>query len=185
MRFRKWTTHRRLRAFHAPIYFHWSVFALSVVVALVSASSAFHAVLALISYVGIVVIHEFGHAWIARRRHLEVISIRIAFFHGRCEHEAPDYEWDDVAIAWGGVLAQLAVAIPVLIVASLLPKPAQALMGPAIAILGGVNLFVVIVNLIPVAGHDGEKAWRIVPLAWDWWRSRRTARRVLRKWTRR
>lgn len=185
MRFRKWYGHRRLRAFRAPVYVHWSVFAVAGVVALLSGDSPVHAAFAVVSYVAIIAIHESGHAWMARRRHYEVMSIRIAFFHGRCEIAAPDYEWDDVAIAWGGVLAQLAVAIPVLLLAKVVPSLVQTVVGPVIVILGGWNVLIAILNLMPAPGQDGQKAWRVFPLALDWWRSRRTARRVLRKWTRR
>ena len=109
MRYRHWFGHRRLRAFGAPVYIHWSVFAVSAGLVLISLDSAIHAVTAILAYLSIIGIHELGHAWMARRRHYQVFAIRISMGHGRCEHEAAEYEWDDVAIAWGGVLAQFAV----------------------------------------------------------------------------
>jgi len=185
MKFRSWIGHRRLRAFRAPIYMHWSVFVVAGVLLMASLDSAAHAVIAIASYLSIIVIHEFGHAWMARRRGYEVVSIRIAMFHGRCEHEAAQYEWDDVAIVWGGVLAQLAVAIPMFVLSAV---TTSQMLGPfelAVAMLSRVNLLVALFNLIPAPGFDGEKAWRVIPLARDWWRSRQTTKRALRKWTRR
>jgi Zn-dependent protease len=185
MKFREWYRYRRLRAFGAPIYIHWSVFAIALGLVLISLDSVVHAVTVITCYLAIIMIHELGHAWFARRRHYEVIAIRIATFHGRCEHEAAEYEWDDIAIAWGGVLAQLAIAIPMLIVAAVFGRPNLGLFSHAVSMLGRTNLLIALFNLIPAAGFDGAKAWRVLPLARDWWISRRTTKRVLRKWTRR
>jgi Zn-dependent protease len=185
MRFRRWIGHKRLRAFGAPIYIHWTAFAVAGVLAVLSMSSPIHVAIAIASYFAIILIHECGHAWVARRRHHRVICIRISSFHGTCEHESADYEWDDVAIAWGGVLAQFAVAIPMLILAKL---TTPQMLGPfelVITILGGANLVIALFNLMPAPHMDGAKAWRIIPLARDWWLARRTTKRALRRWTRR
>src|SRR6476620_10886514 len=66
MRFRKWLGHRRLRAFRAPIYIHWSVFAIAGVLAIGSRGDPVYAVIAILSYFAIILIHECGHAWVAR-----------------------------------------------------------------------------------------------------------------------
>ena len=182
---RQWIGHRRLRAFGAPVFVHWSVFALAGALVLISLDSAIHAVTAITAYLSVIVIHELGHAWMARRRRYQVVSIQVAMFHGRCTHEAADYEWDDVAIAWGGVLAQLAVAIPAFVLTAALARVDLGPFALALAILSRVNLTVALLNLIPAPGLDGGKAWRVIPLARDWWSSRRTTKRVLKKWTRR
>jgi hypothetical protein len=116
MRFRKWIGHKRLRLFRAPVYIHWSVFLVVAVLALSSVDTPAYGALAIVAYFSVIVIHECGHAWVAKRRHHEVLCIRIGVLHGNCEYEAPDYEWDDVAIAWGGVLAQFIVAIPMVMI---------------------------------------------------------------------
>ena len=185
MRFREWTGHRRLRAFRAPIYIHWSVFAIAAVLAIGSMRKPAHAVVAILSYFAIILIHECGHAWVARRRHYRVNCIRIAGYHGRCEIEAPEYEWDDVAIAWGGVLAQFAVAIPMIVIQLSMPARMHGAVGFGAMMLGQISVVIALFNLIPAAGLDGAKAWRVIPLARDWWQSRRTTKRLLRKWTRR
>ncbi len=153
--------------------------------ALRSIGDPVHAVVAILSYFAIIVIHESGHAWVARRRHYQVNCIRIAAYHGRCEVEAPDYEWDDVAIAWGGVLAQLAVAIPMIVIQLAVPRRLPEAASVATAMLGQLSVLIALMNLLPVRGLDGEKAWRVIPLVRDWWQSRRTTKRLLRKWTRR
>ena len=73
-------------------------------------------------------------------------------------------------IAWGGVAAQLAVAVPILIVATVFDQQDFGYAAPAIAFLGYVNALIALVNLAPAPGLDGHIAWRAVPLLW-----RRTA----------
>ena len=185
MRFRRWTGHRRLRVMCVPVYVHWSAFAAAGVMTVLSLADPVRAVIGIACYFTIVLLHECGHAWVARRRHCHVHCIRIGALHGRCEHDAPDYEWDDVAIAWGGVLAQLAIAVPMLVLAKVATQEMLGPFGIAVTVLGGANLVIALFNLMPAPGLDGAKAWRIIPLARDWWVSRRATRRALRKWTRR
>ena len=68
-----------------------------------------------------------------------VSAIRIAFLHGLCEFDAPYSESDHVMIPWGGVLAQLAVAVPILMVARLSGEPDFGYAGPLVAFLGPFN----------------------------------------------
>jgi len=149
------------------------------VLGLVSIKSPIHAFVAIASYLAVVVVHELGHGLIARRRGYEVIALRIGFFHGCCEHAAPESELDEVWIAWGGVLAQLAVAIPVLLIGSLTEDFDLGYLSPTIAILGYVNLLVALFNLAPGPGMDGEVAWRVLPLLKRWLRARRKTHEVV------
>ena len=176
---RKWLPLRRMRILGARVHVHWSVFAVVLLLALVSLRSPIYAAISIASYLAVIVIHETGHAWVARRLGYHVSAIRIGFFHGRCEHEAPYRESDDVMIAWGGVLAQLAVAVPILIVAKLSGEPDFGYAGPLVAILGQINLMIALVNLAPAPRLDGHIAWRVVPLLRQWQRARMTTKRSL------
>lgn len=185
MRFRRWIGHRKLRVMRVPIFIHWSVFVAVAILALMSWDSPIHAAITITSFFAIMVIHEVGHAWVARRRRYEVHAIRLAMLQGRCEHEAAEHEWDDVAIAWGGVLAQFAVAIPMMVLMALTTPQTLGVVGIAVQMLGPVSIVIALFNLIPAPGFDGQRTWRVIPLARDWWRSRRTTKRLLRKWTQR
>jgi Zn-dependent protease len=184
MRFRKWVGHKNARMFGAPIYIHWSVLAVILVLATISIESPAYAAIAIASYLGIIVIHECGHAFVVRRRGFDVLAIRIGFMHGRCEHEAPRSEWDEVAIAWGGVLAQLLVAVPILAVASVLNLTDLGHFGPVVVILGYLNILIAIVNLAPAAGLDGATAWRLIPLLRTKRISRSATERAQQRWKR-
>jgi Zn-dependent protease len=163
---RAWFQFRRARILGASVYVHWSVLVVVALLALVSISSPIHAAVAIASYLGIIVIHEAGHAWVARRLGYGVDAIHVAFLHGYCTHDMPYNEMDHVLIAWGGVAAQLAVAIPILIVATIFDRQDFGYAAPAIAFLGYVNVLIALVNLAPAEGLDGRIAWRVIPLLW-------------------
>jgi Zn-dependent protease len=142
-------------------------------IALMSFKSPIHAVVALASYLAIIITHELGHAWMAQRLGYGVDAIYVAFLHGFCVIDAPHSESDRVLIAWGGVLAQLATAVPILIVATVFDDRDFGYAAPVVAFLGYVNLLIALCNLTPAPSLDGETAWRAVPLLMRRWRRRR------------
>lgn len=174
----RWFPVGRGRIRGVRVYVHWSVLVVVGLLALVSFSAPIYAAVSIASYLSIIVIHEVGHAWVARRMGCHVGAIRIGFLHGVCEYDAPYREVDDVWIAWGGVAAQLAVAIPILIIATVFDQQDFGYAAPAIAFLGYANVLIALVNLAPAPGLDGHVAWRAVPLLRQWLhRRRRPSRR--------
>lgn len=183
---RKWLRVRRARIFGAPLYVHWSV---PVIVALLVSLSLLVgpriAITASVCYFGIILLHEAGHAFVAHRLGYEVVAVRLSGWHGRCEFEAPETEEHHVMIVWGGVLAQLTVALPMVALMVLVGRENLGYAGFAVAILGRTNLIIAAINLLPLRGLDGATAWRIVPLGMQWWSARRVAKRALSKFSRR
>jgi Zn-dependent protease len=182
---KKWAQLRRIRILGARVYVHWSVLLVVALLAFISFQSPIHAAVSVLSYLGVITVHEIGHAVAARRLGYEVEAIHIAVLHGYCVLEAPQTELDAVQIAWGGVLAQLAVAVPVLTVAQVFPEYDFGYAAPAIAFLGYVNILIALVNLAPAPGLDGATAWRVIPLLGQWWRARRTTKRAVSNFARR
>jgi Zn-dependent protease len=182
---KKWLRLRHVRFYGAPVYVHWSVILVIALLAFMSFKSPIHALVSILSYLAVIAVHELGHAMAARRLGYRVEAIHVAFLHGSCEYEAPDDEKDDVQIAWAGVLAQLAVATPILVLANAFPAFDFGYAAPAIAFLGYVNILLALVNLAPAPGLDGHTAWRVIPLLRSWWRARRTTKRAVRTFTRR
>ena len=177
---RQWIPLGSVAAVRVPVFIHWSVLLIIAVLGLLALNSPVYAALAILSYLGMIAIHELGHAQAARWLGYDVLSIRIAPIHGQCAYEAPDNEWHDVLIAWGGVAAQLCVALPVLIFASLVGDRDLAYIGPIVIFLGYVNLLMALVNLAPSPGLDGAIAWRIIPLYLRRRKMKRAPRKTIR-----
>jgi Zn-dependent protease len=99
----------------------------------------------------------------AHRKHVRVLSIELYPIHGFCRFEMPWSKFDHCVIAWGGVLAQVAVAIPLLVWIEVFGysrfDPIDAVLG----ILGPYSLMVAAFNLLPIGRLDGRLAWAIIP----------------------
>ena len=170
---------RMVRIFGAPVSVHWSVLVATAVLAVSALRSPIYAIAAISSYLGILLVHETGHAFVARRLHLDVLSIKIGVIHGLCEYEAPENTWDETLVSWGGVLAQVCVGVLVFLAVALLRPSKLGYAGPVVVFLGYINLMVAAVNLAPTPGLDGYKAWRIVPLVVQRIRAKRAASQIV------
>lgn len=126
-----------------------------------------------LGFVVLVLIHELGHAFLARTRRLAVHEVNVHGLGGECVHRrgAP---YDDAIVAWGGVLAQLLVLyVPtrVLLALDVLPRD-SAFVAQLVSALTWTNLWLVGINLLPIPPLDGAKAWQLPKL----WRERRKRR---------
>ena len=155
-----------------PISLHWTVF-IGLPWFYYETRSFADTAIAFVAFFFLILIHELGHAAVARWRGVEVEGIRLFFIHGTCSTEEPDYELDDVLIAWGGVAAQFVVLVIAFSASFLLPTVSPFAHGLALTllrVLTEINLFIMIVNLLPVAPFDGAKAWGILPILREWWK---------------
>jgi Zn-dependent protease len=172
---RYWYSLGRSRWFGARLHVHVSVVVLIVVVALAAAESPAFAAVTLASFLGVILLHELGHAAVAHHFGYTVEGIWLAVIHGRCEFQAPDTQWEHSVISWGGIAAQLVVAVPIIALESMW-HGSLGIFGPVVLILGYYSCVIAMFNLLPIKGLDGPLAWRIIPLA----RKRLEARRVVR-----
>ena len=159
-----------LRIFGARVYAHWSVAVVAIAILGMSARSLTMALVGICSYFGMILLHEAGHAYFAKRQRLDRLSIRLSAIHGTCAYEKPESPEQEYIVAWGGVIAQLVVAIPLVVSNNFFAFANIDPFGPIVAILGYYSLIVVAMNLIPAHGLDGGKAWRLLPLLVRRWR---------------
>ena len=152
-----------------PIYAHWSL-----LIGLVWCWLRTHSVLWTLAvfaiFVGIMLIHEMGHAVAARLRRLYVVEIRLYLMHGLCVREATHREKDDVFVAWGGVAAQGVVLVLALATQFLFLKFAPATehaLRPLFDMLTLGNAVLIAINLLPIPPLDGFRAWRILRPLWS------------------
>ena len=155
------------------VYVHWTVLLL-LALALVNAWR--RPVLTLVGFsawLSVMFIHECGHMIAAHRRGSAVLSIRLYPIFGVTLFETPWSRFDHCVIAWGGVIAQAVVAIPLVAWVAILGYTPFEPVNAILALLGFYSLAVAAFNLIPVAPLDGAIAWQIIPAYIARWRERR------------
>lgn len=72
-----------------PVFVHWSVFAVALLMLTGAVKNPIMSVVAMASYIGILVIHEWGHSFAAKLKHCEVYSIKLYPLHGLCTFQQP------------------------------------------------------------------------------------------------
>lgn len=155
------------RAWGAPVSIHWSVL-LVLLIAYAATNSAAGTLCATAAFISLMLVHELGHAVVARRCGLDVLAIRIFLFHGFCAYEAAPTEQKTVAVTWGGVAAQsvlLLFAVSLSGVHSALGFSPSPALNSALFVWVPLNIFIIVFNLLPFPGMDGATAWRAVPIA--------------------
>ena len=138
----------------APIRIHWS----TPIGAFILCGFAF-APGAWLGFLVLVLAHELGHALVARAFGCEVFSIDAHAAGGHCEIAGDPTSKQSAMIAWGGVLAQLAILITSPIWSRLLPS--WGIARDFTSTLTTTNLVVLALNLLPVRPFDGAEAWRL------------------------
>ena len=161
---------------HVKVFAHWSVLVIGAIILLGAASEPAMSFAVLGSYYGVILLHECGHMVAAQRKRCIVWSIELYPFWGVTRFDQPYSEFDRCVIAWGGVVAQVVVAAPIIILTETFGYTRFQPLNSALAILGFFNLFVAMFNLIPVAPLDGSVAWGLLPALFR--RSARTAKRA-------
>jgi membrane-associated protease RseP (regulator of RpoE activity) len=119
---------------------------------------------AVAAYLSMLLIHEFGHQWVATRRGCSVLAIELYPIHGKCRFESPRSDRDRSLIAWGGAAAQFLVALPLATFVILRGYTQSQAMNAILAILGFMSPAVALFNLIPAGNLDGQAAWRLFAL---------------------
>lgn len=155
------------RLFGAPVSFHWSVL-LIVLLALLFSRDPATVMSGIAAYLALIVAHEAGHAWVARHNRLRVHALRIFPLHGLCHYENARTPGQEIAVAWGGVGAQMllfALAIALSLLSPHLPEPLRSPLGAVVLVWGPMNLLNAILNLLPIPPLDGRIAWGVVPWA--------------------
>lgn len=115
----------------------------------------------------IVLLHEVGHAVLVRAARLQVVSIDVLGFGGLCRwYGVPSPRWR-ATIAWGGVLAQSLLLVGTLIVSFVSPPMGSAFVAQLLDTFLWTNVFIIAINLLPIAPLDGAEAWPLLGMMRD------------------
>jgi stage IV sporulation protein FB len=152
-----------MRIQRVPVYAHWSVVVLAIVILFGAIEQPAVTLGAWTAYFGLLLIHEYGHMIIARRRRCDVFSIELYPILGLVRYSEPWSRYDDALIAWGGIGAQMVLAAPLIVWVSIFGFTRFDSVNVVIGILGYYSVVIAIFNLLPVAPFDGAKAWSVFP----------------------
>ena len=131
------------------MYLHWSALLVMGGLLGISFNSPVLALISICSYFGIIILHETGHALVACKLGCDVSGVYLGSLHGKCEYELPYNQKHKSLIAWGGIAAQLVVALPLIIGSQTLSINEIYGLGPIVAFLGYISALVALVNLAP------------------------------------
>ncbi|HET9402439.1 MAG TPA: hypothetical protein VFO34_15950 [Candidatus Acidoferrales bacterium] len=161
MRFTKFIEIMRIEK--VPVFAHWSLLCVTAVV-LIGAIQRPAEMLSLCgSYYGLILLHECGHLFAARRLGCEVISIRLYPVFGVTRFEEPWSQIDQAGIAWAGVGAQMLIAVPVFLWLKFFGFTRSDAVNVALGMFSYYSVLIAVLNLIPSPPLDGATAWRIFP----------------------
>ena len=151
----------------APILLHWSI----VIGALFFGGFRF-APAFWTGFVGLVLFHELGHAFFVRRYGQRVLSVEVNGIGGLCTWSGKVSPIRRSIISWGGVLAQWLVYSAAQLFVQIQGEPSSAGGQEILYLATTTNLWLILINLIPVRPLDGKEAWQLFPLLYRRWRMR-------------
>lgn len=167
---------RVVRVSRVDIYVHWSVFFISALLILGAIRNPLPTVIGVAAYLAVLVIHEAGHLTVARLKGYDALSMEIYPILGIAYYEMPHSRLDRALIAWGGVVAQAVVGIPIVLFTAVLGYAPSEALNAALAVPGGVSICIAAFNLLPLGRLDGSVAWDLIPAFIESRQIRRTRR---------
>jgi Zn-dependent protease len=144
-------------------FVHWTVFLVAAVILAGVIRRPGLSLLGLTAYFAVLLIHETGHLIAAQRKRSTVFSIELYPVFGVTRFGTPWSQLDHCVIAWGGVLAQAVIAIPLIAWVAVFGYTRFEAVNMLFAILGFFSAGVALFNLLPVPPLDGATAWGIFP----------------------
>ncbi|MGB3683238.1 MAG: site-2 protease family protein [Rubrobacteraceae bacterium] len=164
------------RAFGIDVKVHWTFLLLLGFFAFLSYSNTGDLINALVTVLIVVtlflcvLLHEYGHSLVAQRMGIEIQDITLLPIGGLARMKAmPERPIDEVKVAVAGPLVNVALA-PVFIGLAFLFGfdistlrnifQAQESVGNVLLYLGGLNIFLVLFNMIPAFPMDGGRVLR-------------------------
>ena len=121
-----------------------------------------------------ILIHELGHAWFIHKNKLCVDKILISMFYGKCEYWYADDQVPPASIAYGGIIAQSLVVLALFGYTVIAPHETtyqnynspEAYFNIFLAHLWVFNVGMIVVNILPFRGLDGEIIWSHLKTLW-------------------
>jgi membrane-associated protease RseP (regulator of RpoE activity) len=145
------------------VFFHWSVLLIGALILVGAMEDPRLAFTVLAAYYGVILLHECGHMVAAQRKGCLVTSIELYPIWGITSFSEPYSRYDHYVIAWGGVVAQTIVAIPLIAWVEIFGYTRFPPLNALLSLMGFFSLSTAAFNLLPIRPLDGSIAWRLLP----------------------
>lgn len=109
----------------------------------------------------LILIHELGHAYLVRRMGYGVQAVVVHGFGGFCSWNGHATRLEHAVIAWGGVLGQAILLALTYAYISVFGEPTSVFGWQVRDAWIRANLWIMALNLLPVAPLDGAEAWQL------------------------
>ncbi len=157
----------RLRG--APVRIHWSAPVGALVLGGLRFAPGFW-----LAFLLMLLAHELGHGLLVLAAGRRVLGIQVTGLGGECVYDGNVTAFQRALIAWGGVLAQMAIFVVVGVLLFVGGPPESAFLADLARALTTYNLTLIAINLVPFPPLDGHQAWRLLPMLWERLRTRRS-----------
>jgi len=150
-----------------PIYCHWSVTIIFLVVLFINGFSIIDAVLSWVSYLILIFIHELGHCFFARRAGIEVSAISLSALGGACHAGFSETKKDALLFYSGGLLFQVILLFLSILIVMIIPESIAEHLKPVLVVFIHINIVLFFMNIIPSqlpggAATDGKQIFRVI-----------------------
>ena len=142
---------------------HWSL-SIVLLIVIVGGVAEYSLIIGAASFWAIMLVHEIGHMYIARKQGLRVYSIELYLFHGLCHYELSHDKYENYLVAWGGFFAQAVVFVPAIFIYTLFGNFLPWYINTPLIFLGYISALIGLINLAPSKGLDGYICWRLIPI---------------------
>lgn len=112
----------------------------------------------------LVLVHELGHAAMVAYYRKKLHSIEVSGFGGVCRWSGEATAMQRAMIAWGGVCGQAALYLATTLAVWALGAPGGAFGQQVVHTFTESNLWIGVLNLIPIPPLDGVEAWKLPAL---------------------
>ena len=162
---------RLFKAFGIPIRANFTFFLLLMYVAFVSWPNALQGVITILLLFGCVLLHELGHALVARRYNILTGDITLYFIGGIASLKSKPKPSAEFWIALAGPAVNLVIALALLPFVLVGPHKLEHVMGAnfhpdLLQTMFGANLLLALFNLLPAFPMDGGRVLRALLGMW-------------------
>lgn len=151
------------RVRNVPIHVHWTFPVGGLFVAFFLGNVSWKTAIPLVAaYTALILVHELGHAFAAKIASSKVHAVLVTAAGGWCFADEPDSFRSRFAFYAGGIAAQILALLVTATLVALFGNPDSFVLNAFVLVFTIVNVILIIINMIPMEGTDGQKLWGLL-----------------------